>query len=252
MQRTMLDLLLLLGLCNLITHCLSLHPPLPSFPQSSITLIFPGYGGLDANTQRIEDEIKTSDLHYKMQRFVCTYDWKQWRGNEFNAAFNGEKIGSKLGEQLSNLDLHDIHVIGISVGSFAANECTKRYMQKLEGGKRARIRLTLLDPFTARGFFSPIFGRKNFGRFADYCEVFLNTDDPVPFTNTPLDHAHNFDITQSASKAQFIPLPGDNMHSWPTAYFGLLWREKIDPRRLQSIFTPSHAKNPRGAVQLLP
>ena len=59
-----------------------------------------------------------------------------------------------------------------------------------------------------------------FGRSADYCEAIINTDDPVPSTSVPLLHAANFDVTNAAVRSDFVPLPGDSLHSWPAAWYG--------------------------------
>lgn len=40
------------------------------------------------------------------------------------------------------------------------------------------IRLSLLDPFTQRGILGTKYGTRVFGSEADYCEHYMNTDDP--------------------------------------------------------------------------
>jgi hypothetical protein len=88
-------------------------------------------------------------------------------------------------KQASNLKT--IHLIGISVGSFAANAAAVECKASPKD-KRPFIQLTLLDPFTQRGIFDFGYGNRVFGKSADYAQQYLNTDDPVPSTNAPLDN----------------------------------------------------------------
>ena len=131
-------------------------------------------------------------------------------------------------------------------------ECKK--LQKKAGSTR----LTLLDPFTSRGVLEPAYGKNNFGKTADYCELYLNSDDPVPSTNEPLPFSHTFDVTKSSQRSKFIPLEGDSMHSWPCAFYGLNWADKIDGRVCKKqnsdlLFNPpNHAVKKRGEVTVVP
>ena len=132
--------------------------------------------------------------------------------------------------------LRNLNLIGISVGAFAADSCSKYYHATFNGAddadnlKPANVHLTLLDPFTSKGIFGYGWGMRNFGKSlesskfpsllkselaADVFDVYLNSDDPVPSTNDPIDNAYNFDVTKSASKASFLPPEGQSMHSWP-------------------------------------
>lgn len=221
---------------------------LPDFPHRSAVILFPGYGGPDANTDRIIAEIEESDRDHKEKRFTHCYDWSDYRGNIIRTAYISKEIGKSIGRQLSLIQdtigeqkscrIKNLHVIGISVGSFAANECAnefrrgmlKQYGRSYVDSSNITITLSLLDPFISLGLIRQGYGAKHFGRFIDHSEQYLNTDDPVPFTNTPLPHCHTFDITSSQQRNSFQPLPGDSMHSWPAAYFGLNWRTKLDPR----------------------
>jgi hypothetical protein len=219
----------------------------------SIFIIFPGARGLDEYTHRIKSEVQASDAFYESARLTICYDWKRFMGSFLTAAYNGQRVGQQLAlDFLAKLEAHnstiDIHAVGISVGAFAADSFISEVKKQKERGSNSYCRLTLLDPFTSRGIFGWKNGKKHFGLSADYCEVYLNTDDPVPFTNAPLPNACNFDITSAAERKTFAPRAGDSMHSWPAAYFGRYWRERIDPRVNKSLFTASHDVNARGRV----
>jgi hypothetical protein len=206
--------------------------PLPDIGKDAVFLLFPGFGGPDLNTQRIVQEVRKSDKDFKLDRFVTCYDWSAWCGNLLRAAFDSQRVGRYLGEQLGSIDtpaqtpapapaqapaqaeaqdacmvkVRDLHVVGISVGAFAADACIRQYKKTVarrhgaDALKGVTTRLTLLDPFTSRGVAGTKYGAKNFGLDADYFEHYLNTDDPVPSTNTPLPNGFTFDITSAAER----------------------------------------------------
>lgn len=193
----------------------------------SIVILFHGAGGQDSNSNRICLSIENDGRKSRRKEFVINYDWTKWRGNMIRAAYDAENVGEILGVELArmysngNMKLQSIHAVGVSVGAFAANSFVQAYKEehkKLKASSDdecAFCRLTLLDPFTARGLFDFSYGARNFGKLADFCEQYLNSDDPVPSTNRPLPLAHCFDITDSTARKSFTPLPGDSMHSWP-------------------------------------
>ena len=74
------------------------------------------------------------------------------------------------------------------------------------------VQETLLDPLCARGIWDLTYGVRQFGRAADYAQQFYNTDDPVPFTNTPLTGAAVVDVTPVRPPAVFG-------HDWPLVYY---------------------------------
>jgi hypothetical protein len=202
----------------------STPPSLPNFDQDNVFIIFPGAGGPDKNT---DDIVQAGNKSLGVNNFfISCYDWKQWRGNFLRAAFDSEIVGKMIGSQLASINLRRepskqfkiIHAVGISVGSFAANACIQEYKNKMIKSSlkdNSYCRLTLLDPFTSRGLYDSKYGENYFGKTADYCEQYLNTDDEVPFTNKPLPNAYCYDVTSCQERNSFTPLPGDSMHSWP-------------------------------------
>lgn len=251
----------------------TIWPILPS-PQAlpedilnarNVALLFPGYGGVDANTDRIIEEINKDG-----KTIAYCYDWEMFRGNLFRAASCGISIGTQLGIELaSSKSIESVHFIGISVGSFAANACLEKFSSEVESQKKSGerkkftpmlqppeggagecedretpfTRATFLDPFTSKGVFGTGFGIKKFGATAQYAEQYLNTDDPVPSTNEPCSQCHCFDITECSDRDRFVPLPRDNMHSWPAAFYGLNYRQN---RNLGTRL--SHTTYPRGKI----
>ena len=147
----------------------------------------------------------------------------------------GKRIGRQLAQVNSrrpyNKQFKLLHTVGVSVGAFAADACINEFkaeserLNKLKNLRSdtsdtikeqvTKSKLTLLDPFCSKGIFQSWYGNCNFGKSSDFCEQYLNTDDVVPFTNEPLKYCYCYDVTASDDRKMFIPLPGDNMHSWP-------------------------------------
>lgn len=198
-------------------------PPLPTDGGLDLVVVLPGAGGPDANTARIVEALRAA----RGSPTVVEYNWQAAAADQLRAPHNAQRIGARLGEELAGRKekLRSLHLVGVSVGAFLADAVATRYVAAA-GADRAHVHLTLCDAFTARsvvGLARPTtaFGVRTFGRSADYCECFLNTDDPVPSTSEPLQHAVTYDVTEAAARRTFVPLPGDSLHSWPAAYYGL-------------------------------
>lgn len=197
-------------------------PPL-SVPKETdeLILILPGAGGPDANTKRIVAALSSSSSNV-----VAEYDWQPFCGDTLRAPYNAQRVGEHIGRELGRLaELRRVHLVGVSVGAFVADRAVDSYARS-GGTSRAATRLTLLDPFTARGLPglarpATAYGIARFGRAADEAVALINTDDPVPSTSLPLRHCRNLDVTAAAARESFVPLPGDSLHSWPCAWFGL-------------------------------
>lgn len=170
------------------------------------TYIFPGAGGVDELVFELQEVTPNSKI----------IDWTNHRGSIFTAAFDGEAVGEAISNLLPNRKF--VHFIGISVGAFAANAAaTTTYLNG--SSDCSDVRLTLLDPFCNRGVFGYAYGREVFGKYATQSIQLMNTDDPVPTTNEPLPNCCCIDVTNASQRQNFVPLPGDSMHSWPVAYF---------------------------------
>ena len=188
----------------------------------TLVIVLHGSGGPDANVARITKSLQSSNTA------VVEYDWSAYVGDQLQGPFNAKRIGSHLADEIqaSGKPLKRLHVVGISVGAFAADALVTRFTsRRARRSAGTHVKLTLLDPFTARGLPGLIrpgtaYGVATFGRTADVAQCVINTDDPVPSTSLPLVHAVNFDITDCAERTGFVPLEGDSLHSWPAAWYG--------------------------------
>ena len=204
--------------------------PFPTpFKQDSLLIAFPGSGGPDIYTDLIIKSVQDQDKALGINRFAYAYDWLKWRGNFLRAAYDSESVGKQIGSQLADLSdskksLKSLHIIGISVGAFAANACCHTYKAECikKGKNPTYVRLTLLDPFISKGIFRNSYGLQNFGISADYCESYLNSDDAVPFTNSPLPYGVTYDITNTKARNDFVPAGKNSLHCWPSKYYIIL------------------------------
>lgn len=65
-----------------------------------------------------------------INRYVEVYDWLKWRGNFLRASFDSQIVGSNVCSALADAEeqqgeIKHLHVIGVSVGAFAADSCIK-------------------------------------------------------------------------------------------------------------------------------
>ncbi|GMH64111.1 hypothetical protein TrRE_jg13028 [Triparma retinervis] len=140
-----------------------------------------------------------------------------YSGGDATVVFHGAGGPDQYTDSLMG---RNIHIIGISVGAFAADATISRlrkYIDQHPNAPKINLQLTLLDPFTQRGIFGVNWGIKNFGRNADYAQQYLNTDDPVPSTNEPCDNCAVFDVTNTSKRKK---VDGEIFgHDWPLVHY---------------------------------
>lgn len=183
-----------------------------------VTIVFHGAGGQDLYTDELMSRLKAGR---KDNSFVAMIDWSDLSKDLLQASFNGQRLGRCVASELiqrskaniSPSNLKNVHVIGISVGAFAADSFVTKLKEEMnKGNNKLFAQLTLLDPFSQRGVLGYNYGNKMFGASANYAQQFLNTDDPVPSTNTPLSRCVCIDVTSLRPENIFG-------HDWPLVYF---------------------------------
>jgi len=174
------------------------------------TLVFHGAAGQDKFTDALMENLKRNSSRSKYSSMI---EWSQFSSNILQASFNGQRLGRNVASDILKRapNLKSLHIIGISVGAFAADSVCSQ--SKASKQSVYYVQLTLLDPFTQRGIFDTGYGARNYGKDADYFQQYLNTDDPVPSTNAPLQQSVCYDIT--AIRPQEISFG----HDWPVAYY---------------------------------
>jgi pimeloyl-ACP methyl ester carboxylesterase len=129
---------------------------------------------------------------------IVRLNWSSLSDRYFSAAASGLQLGRLLGNELAErVDRYRvIHLIGQSMGAHVVQGIAESYRAATEHREdQAIIHMTFLDPFMPMGIFRLFYGRSRFGLFADFAECYFTRDEPVWFTNTPLEHAVNFDLT---------------------------------------------------------
>ena len=182
---------------------------LPHKKPALMTIVFHGAGGQDKYTAELIERLNSNNNN----NYVHICDWSVFSQSIVKAAFNAQRVGKIQATRIaSNYDCAvSVHFIGISVGAFAADAAAKE-LKRLS--KKSFVQLTLLDPFTQRGVFGFGWGKRHFGEGVDYCQQFMNTDDPVPSTNVKCNHAVCFDVTESSKRDKDI-----FGHDWPLVFF---------------------------------
>lgn len=86
----------------------------------SVVLIFPGAGGPDYNTDKLQRSITDDDRIKGIHRVVSVYDWSAWTGNFIRAAFDSQIVGRTVCSSLAkdglsaanHHPLKSLHAIG--------------------------------------------------------------------------------------------------------------------------------------------
>jgi len=170
------------------------------------------------------------------QTAVLKFIWSPYSDNQFRARAHATVIGERIGTQLSSLPrLEHIRLIAHSAGAYILDPLCEAY--KAAAKQPADIEMTLIDPIGIKGAWDFAYGYRNHGRCADFAAAYINTDDPTPGTNAPLQNAYNFDVTAADGHEQF----SDGGHRWPLKYY----LDRLTSADMQSGMR-SHAEFPRG------
>lgn len=143
----------------------------PSRPES-LVLVFPGLAGPDANSAAVVAGLRRA----RKRSVVVELDWRPWVGGELRGAGNGRALGAQLGRRLaawasepatgssaSSGFIRNLHFVGISVGSQAADAACNAFADGCCELRPPHRQLTLLDPFTASGLVGLVVAPRAFG-----------------------------------------------------------------------------------------
>ncbi len=145
-------------------------------------------------------------------------DWYEASLDRLAAPRHGYELGRRIGEELlaPGRAYEVAHLIGHSAGAHVVHGIEDVFA-RLDPAERPAIHATLLDPFVARSVVRLFGGVRTFGEHADFAISYVTRDDPVPFTNSYLDHAYNIDLTETVPDRDGAP---DNFeHIWPVEYY---------------------------------
>ncbi len=167
---------------------------------------------------------------------VMRYIWSPHSDARLRARVNGRRVGEALGRAIAaRPGLRVVHLVGHSAGAYPVQAFCEAY--RSAAPIPARIVTTFLDPIGFDGAFNPRWGAGVLGHCADYAEAIINTDDPVPATNSPLTQAWNVDVTAARGDQ---PIDG---HRWPVDFYAA----QLDVPDIEAAGY-NHATRPRGGV----
>ena len=217
--------------------------PALDLPAGVRTLVLVIHGSGDEDDPLLGDIVTGLTARYRDMpdsavRFV---DWAPASDTRLRAAATAQAIGGELGGILSGVGtLRELHIIAHSSGAFMPDAICTAY--RAGNPQPARVTMVLLDPFQIRGFVDLTYGARLHGECADFALAVINTDDPAPATNRPLEQAINLDITSLGPPAGFPR----NGHYWPLLYYrDHLLNEQV------AIARWSHADKTRGEVRVV-
>ena len=172
---------------------------------------------------------------------VINYNWSKGSDERRRAGANAGVYAQALGQELAGLEqLSHVRLVAHSAGAYILDDLCRTYREA--AGLEAHLEMTFLDPFGNYDVVDVNRGSRNYGACADFASAYINTDDPVPSTNTPLQNAYNFDVTNSPDRGDFSA----KGHYWPLSYFlGILDEALARPGGR------THTDAPRGEVVLV-
>jgi len=127
---------------------------------------------------------------------VYRVDWYEASLDRLAAPRVGYALGRRIGRELAgpDYDYEVLHLVGHSAGAHVVHGIADALSDTSERAEQV-IHTTFLDPFVARSLVQLFWGTRRFGSNADFAENYVTREDRVPFTNSLLDAAHNFDLT---------------------------------------------------------
>ena len=205
---------------------------------SGLVLIF--HGSEDAGDPVLEEIARHYRSRHGAHEYVVNYDWSPASDNRLRARSNARRVGRALGEELARLTkLSRLKLVAHSAGAYVPDALCDA-LRETSGQKIPEIRTIYLDPFGMRGFMDLSHGARNHGRCAEFALAIINTDDPAPATNAPLQLAYTIDVTAHPGKLKIER----NGHYWPLRYFADALANGGMPEATQS-----HTELPRGQVR---
>lgn len=183
---------------------------LPDKP--AMTLVF--HGSVDADNPQFPRLATALASGGKVVRFVR---WDPWSDTRLRAAASAERAGEQVADQLlaqleQNAHPLDLELIAHSSGAYVLDALCERLRARAR--VPLNIRMVFVDPFQIHGFLDWTHGARHHGHCADSAYAIINTDDPAPSTNRPLDHATNIDVTHDPRRQGF----DQNGHYWALEY----------------------------------
>lgn len=140
-------------------------------------------------------------------------DWRPYSNNPLICSVVAKRIGAALAERIiAETKIKSIHAVGHSCGAFIIYGIS----QQLDSLKSdISVQTTYLDPVSIYAGVFWRYGVDNFGRYADFSDAYIDTEDGVPGSNIALSQSVTFDVTQIKHARGIKMAP----HNWPPHYY---------------------------------
>lgn len=185
-----------------------------SLPPDTRSVVLVFHGSEDAGDPVLAEIADHFRERAQPDRQVINYDWSPASDNRLRARSNARRVGMALGEELAALPrLSSVLLISHSAGAYVPDSLCESL--RSEAAQAPEVRSIYLDPFGLQGLLDLSHGARNHGRCADFALAVVNTDDPAPATNEPLQQAYTIDVTGHPGKKKIMR----NGHYWPLRYF---------------------------------
>ena len=221
LSRAKLVLLLVIGL--LVSGCVTPAPdvPGPGRQSGSATGIIVIAHGVEARANgwplALERDFRALMKSPELWD-IYRVDWHEASLDRLAAPGVGYAIGVSIGRELASAayDYEVLHLVGHSAGAHVVHGITDALADEPDRADRV-IHATFLDPFVGRSLLQLFWGTREFGSNADFAENYVTREDRVPFTNSLLEAAHNFDLTSILPP---IPDGPENFaHMYPITFY---------------------------------
>jgi len=206
-----------------IAGCATPEPPVPELAPQSVSArgIIVIAHGVEERADRwpldLERAFRALDAPQHLWD-IHRVDWYEASLNRLAAPRVGYALGEAIGRELAGgaYDYEVVHLVGHSAGAHVIRGIAD-VVRTAPAGSQIAIHATYLDPFVGRSLFRLFWGVRRFGSRADFAESYVTTEDRVPFTNSFLRNAHNFDLTSILPERPGAP---DNYaHMYPTVFY---------------------------------
>jgi hypothetical protein len=151
--------------------------------------------------------------HSPANHSSANIDWRPYSDNPLICSVVAKRIGEAIAERIvAETKIKSIHAIGHSCGAFIIYGISQR-IESLQSD--IRVQTTFLDPVSIYAGVFWNYGIENFGRFAEFSDAYIDTEDGVPGSNKALSHSVTFDVTKIKHDRGLKIAP----HNWPPHYY---------------------------------
>ncbi len=154
-----------------------------------------------------------TSMNYPANHQQVNIDWRPYSNSPLICSVVAKRIGAAIANRITaETKIKSIHAIGHSCGAFIVYGISQQ-LNSLQS--EISVHVTYLDPVAIYAGIFWDYGTENFGRYADFSDAYIDTEDGVPGSNNPLSHSVTFDVTKIKHVRGVKMAP----HNWPPHYY---------------------------------